>query len=456
MTAAFPAPRKPPTKEDANSRPRKPARMTTAPPAAPSNPVVISTRSAVSRPRRFEKELADSHGMRSLEHDPDLLPPSVAALLAITSIPIPKRPSGPWRSGGRSNPYMNGDMLGTEYGPIHHQLSVSSPQSWDLLQSPPVERDIDRWESANDEIGDLVPSIRSMSSESMPSLEVDSGSVQSASNPSTPALVANHRDRRRKSSFALDSQNCDSDHPLDPSQPPPNSVQLLAPTEAEHVSGDARKPHSLTTVSIKSNLTASLRVLRSAARSFSNIATPVVLRDDFLTRSILSISPQYTDERRPSLSIPSRELKQTSPTNELPLSPAELHIYYDHEHDRPSSTRSRCTTSIQLQTYSRTRNASAKATSPPIFIAVDSSGTALDTGTIQDVLLARSSLRQREPRENSDFLRVIVLEMNMRKAGKLSDAAPGRARIWLPPRQVVDQSRTEMDGPMRRWSTLVD
>jgi hypothetical protein len=43
--------------------------------------------------------------------------------------------------------------------------------------------------------------------------------------------------------------------------------------------------------------------------------------------------------------------------------------------------------------------------------------------------------RQREPRENGDFLRVIVLEMNMRRVGKLDARAAGRARVWLPPRK---------------------
>jgi len=45
--------------------------------------------------------------------------------------------------------------------------------------------------------------------------------------------------------------------------------------------------------------------------------------------------------------------------------------------------------------------------------------------------------QQREPRENSDFLRVIVLEMNMRRVGKLDGKAAGRARVWLPPRKEV-------------------
>ena len=30
-----------------------------------------------------------------------------------------------------------------------------------------------------------------------------------------------------------------------------------------------------------------------------------------------------------------------------------------------------------------------------------------------------------------------MLEMNMRKVGKLSDSSPGRARLWLPARQTM-------------------
>jgi hypothetical protein len=38
-------------------------------------------------------------------------------------------------------------------------------------------------------------------------------------------------------------------------------------------------------------------------------------------------------------------------------------------------------------------------------------------------------------RENSDFIRVAVMEMLMRKKGKLDDRKPGRARWALPPRK---------------------
>ena len=66
--------------------------------------------------------------------------------------------------------------------------------------------------------------------------------------------------------------------------------------------------------------------------------------------------------------------------------------------------------------------------------------------------------RQREPRENSNFLRVIVLEMNMRKVGKLSDASPGRARLWLPARQAgrtgieEESGKDERKGTPQRWA----
>jgi hypothetical protein len=43
--------------------------------------------------------------------------------------------------------------------------------------------------------------------------------------------------------------------------------------------------------------------------------------------------------------------------------------------------------------------------------------------------------RQRDMRENSDFIRVAVMEMMMRKNGKLDEKMPGRAKWALPPRQ---------------------
>jgi len=173
-----------------------------------------------------------------------------------------------------------------------------------------------------------------------------------------------------------------------------------------------------------------------------------IQRDEFLTRSILSISPQYTDERRPVLTddVPDPALRRY--LNPNTTSPSEL-FYHDHRWSRAANDR--CTASIQLQTYKRAPTPSKNATVPPVFTS-----SAKDTSKSESLIVAYSASRQREPRENSDFLRVIVLEMNMRKAGKLNDVAQGRARIWLPPRQLARQEETEVKGVPRRWSGIVE
>jgi hypothetical protein len=76
---------------------------------------------------------------------------------------------------------------------------------------------------------------------------------------------------------------------------------------------------------------------------------------------------------------------------------------------------------IQMMTYTRKRKPS------PV-------------RTVNEVPEALIGGRQREPRENGDFLRVIVLEMNMRRSGKLDPKAPGRARVWLPPRKSAPEN----------------
>lgn len=80
---------------------------------------------------------------------------------------------------------------------------------------------------------------------------------------------------------------------------------------------------------------------------------------------------------------------------------------------------------IQMQTYTRSRT--AKKGNRRSMDPNSEAGRALNS--------SNPAVRQREPRENSDFLRVIVLEMNMRRGGKLDAKAQGRARIWLPPRK---------------------
>jgi len=69
---------------------------------------------------------------------------------------------------------------------------------------------------------------------------------------------------------------------------------------------------------------------------------------------------------------------------------------------------------------------------------------------------AISLTRQREPRENSDFLRMVVCEMEMRRKGKFRDDIPGRARMSLPARKMEWSSsvgRKDREGKGRGWGS---
>ena len=434
-------------RKDETKAPTKPARLLQASPATPSAPVIIPTRTQNSGQRRSNDavpRVSITLDGSETPHDSQSTPSSVAALLAMTSLPESRYDTHQQHRRRVSHRGAHGSTRDRRISGSRHAMSTSSPRSWGVLQSPPNELDPENMSFNSDAtMGPLSP-IRSLSSESMPSLDTDAESTYSASNPSTPGIPSRVRsgsDRKQKTPSSSMAEDCILDHPLlpvyvelDPEPiPSPNDADLLMPEVT------VRHPRS----SLKSNLTASLRLLKSAARSFSNFTAPVQ-RDDYLVRSLLSISPQFTDERRPlpSTDLPDPALRRY--LNPITVSPAELHIYHDHL--APNS----CTASIQLQTYHRASNTSKKSSSPPIFLSNPSSREA------DQCFSSSSTPRQREPRENSDFLRVIVLEMNMRKVGKLSDTAPGRARLWLPARQVPKPAEEEEGeaGTPKRWVAL--
>ena len=440
------------TKRKQVSRPTIPLKMASTPPATASRPVIIPTRSQSPRLRPCRESsivVREEGDDNSSLHDIGAVSPSMAALLAMTSMPESKNLASRRMKSGRSRRISDLKSLeSTRKDQTRSPLSSSNPQSWELLQSPPQDSDTDNWSIGSDSTVAPLSSFRSLSSESMPSLDIDLESPQSASQASTPGKRFGRRDRRGKSLSESLVEDCGMDHPLSPSQHDSRSYNAghAHANDMELVSPNVSMPVTPSRFSFKSNLTASLRVLKSAAQSFSNIA---VQRDEFLTRSILSLSPQYTDERRPILSddIPDPALRRY--LNPITVSPSELHFHHNH---RPGQRpQERISASIQLQTYQRPVTPSKNATSPPIFMPSSKDAFASDS-----VVEAYSSSRQREPRENSDFLRVIVLEMNMRKAGKLNEAAMGRARIWLPPRQVGNKQDLGTKGVPRRWVGIVE
>lgn len=208
--------------------------------------------------------------------------------------------------------------------------------------------------------------------------------------------------------------------------------------------------------SLKSNLTASFLAIKSAARSFSNFTAPSIPSDDLLTRSLFT--PRYPPEMRPKgfNGVPdpaTRRYLNPSGPPALDFS-AQFREALSGPEAEDKGTPSPM---IQMRTYSRTTTARSRRRAP------SSSSSAASAnpferpefpapGSVPD---SPPTTRQREPRENSDFLRVIVLEMNMRREGKLDAKAGGRARVWLPPRKgdnvavvVVGENGARVPG---RW-----
>ncbi|KAL9583636.1 MAG: hypothetical protein Q9203_005000 [Teloschistes exilis] len=421
------------------------SKLTTISPAAPSKPVVIPTRT--KNDRRYSKARADAERVskdRGSLHDSEAVSPSVAAFLAISPTSDAKQ-----RSHAASKRYEQAVQDGflqeascnNLSGPT---LSDLSPHSWRLLLSPPhdVEDETSSVGSENTALG-----LRSFSSESMPSLDTDSESVYNSSSPSTPGLPRKGQRSQEKTSRSISSsvpEDCISDHPLLPIQP-----ELENTADADLEDADPSESRSLhpARLSLRSNLTASFRRLKSAAKTFSNITSPSTSREESPTRASLSEFSKIASERRPLpwAEPPDPALRRY--LNPFTVSPVELHTHRNREE---SNRKPSYKASIQMQTYRPGARRSEKASAPPVFAVPASQGDAADEPAISSA----STPRQREPRENSDFLRVIVLEMNMRKVGKLSDVSPGRARLWLPARQPSAQAEEIRNEAPRRWVSL--
>jgi len=204
----------------------------------------------------------------------------------------------------------------------------------------------------------------------------------------------------------------------------------------------------------KSNLTASLRALRSAARSFSALNLPSIPADDYLTRSILTIDPNvpYADERRPPVSeeMPSAAMRRyLNPTTNARIEPPTKTVF--------AGT---FAASIQMRTYkiqrSRAPPGSTRNSYPSTSLQSQPSPAPQQQPQPQAPTLV-PGMRQREMRENSDFIRIAVMEMAMRKRGKLDDQRPGRARFALPPRQTSTKPyEMGANGVPARWIPIMD
>lgn len=402
-----------------------------------------------------QKRRAGRH-RRPQRHDPDSISPSLAALLALTDIPPPPCPRRTRRRSSR--PLTVEDV-------IQRQQESEKELSWTLgkspmavLLSPPEDLAEDLAEDelslADSQLGSVSVSVlssRAVSAHSIPSLG-DSFATDGLSSVQTPGSPSpSSRRRSGNGRKSLDPVRSPPDaalvHPLERPPSPDEAEANALDMAGSQPSAEGRMYQALPVAPFKplklafrSNLTASLRALRSAARSFSSINFSALPPDDHLTRSLLTMDPgvPYMDERRPPVieEPPSAALRRyLNPTTSVRV---ESWPTPGPSHGSPAA-------SIQMQTYKVQRSRSpppacktpcrASPPSPQGAPSPPSSPSlpAPPASPAGALLYPAVGMRPREMRENSDFIRIAVMEMAMRKRGKLDDQRPGRARWALPP-----------------------
>ncbi|KAF6818373.1 hypothetical protein CMUS01_11937 [Colletotrichum musicola] len=459
------------TKLAPSSPPRTTTSVTTARPTTPTGPVQIPSK---PRSNPFYGSGRHRKPQRPRDvHSPDAVPPAMLALLAVTDIPRPRR-------GSKQKPQSQRDHHMTLEAVIERQqvcekeLSLTFGRNpLDLLLSPPDDLEDDDLSISDSGLGSVL-STRTVSVESMPSLG-DSFSTDTLSSLESPYSSSPRRRRSRQPRRSLEPVSSPpgepEDHPLSRNGVDVEDLDFRVfdesqdeeDTKSEFSFSDYTFPLRPLKSAFKSNLTASLRALRSAARSISSINFSSIPPDDFLTRSILTIDPKvpYTDERRPPVleEEPSAALRRyLNPTTNARIEPHPATAAA-----APTGTRS-FTASIQMQTYKVQRSRSAPP--PPSARGPSPTTSAVTTQSPRYQPPSQSpnqtaftyppgGMRQREMRENPDFIRIAVMEMAMRKQGKLDDQRPGRARWALPPRKAgVRAYEVGADGVPARWIPL--
>ncbi|KAH8910007.1 hypothetical protein BR93DRAFT_966063 [Coniochaeta sp. PMI_546] len=444
--------------------------LTLTRPTTPTSPVRIPV-APKSRETAHPHKQHRHHGERRHKtdarskdvHSPDAIPASVAALLAVTSIPPPRNSRSNRQRRANADKRMTVESVIERSQEAEKELSLNLGKSpLDLLLSAPEDLDIDSVSLGDSNVGS--PFSRTASLDSVPSLD-DSYTTNTLSSIETP-LTPFTPPKSKKSQPTRKS--------LEPVSSPPGEVEahpLSSPrigveeldfrvfdeTPSQDAKPETRLPYRPLKSAFKSNLTASLRALRQAARSFSTLNFSSIPPEDFLTRSILTIDPQvpYTDERRPQLQEeptaalrrylnPTTNSRLEQPSSPVPTSPATSRGF---------------TASIQMQTYKVQRQKSADSPAgrikrPSQGVLGASGGSVLNASgkSMTSLEIPPPGPRQREMRENSDFIRIAVMEMAMRKRGKLDDQRPGRARWALPPRKTSTKPyEIGEDGVPARW-----
>ncbi|KAK0333166.1 hypothetical protein LTR59_017282 [Friedmanniomyces endolithicus] len=416
-------------------RPLPADRTATEPTRAVSKPMAVPlperSRSGTVQtlPTRNRKEPTKA---RTTPHDANALPPAVAALLAITTIPRP-RPNQFKRQPRGQRRVSIDELVSSWKSDDGMKPSFSSSPALSILL-----------EDASD-----LEETTAVSQNSAP----EDGFLRTPE--SLRSLKSSSTHKREKSRPIVPREDTSLDHPLVPvvvATAPDDDVFTLSPPQSRPVTPKTKSTFT-------SNLTTSLRAFKNATLTslatftISNVTLPSqrpTSSSRFSDETLWShpfLFPRLSSEIRPATLAgkpTSAQRRYLNPPPSLTFEEQEtpfqlaLHAPYLAERVDESPT-------IPMQTYNRGKRKAGtpKRAVAPAGAAGAAAGLDPNSEAGRAALLGVSGVRQREPRENSDFLRVVVLEMNMRRRGKLES---GRARIWLPPRQGTSVVGGDVEG----------
>ncbi|KAI5301860.1 hypothetical protein KEM56_001277 [Ascosphaera pollenicola] len=405
-----------------------------------------------------------------------VLPPHVANILEVTAIPVPrqcrarnstqKRQQRPqqqkWTPASSAGLYVHqADSSRQRRGSHWSEGSQTSRGYLDLLLSSPDDLDDEASLAGGDcgsGCGADTFSLGSVSCGSVPSLERDDddGLDSPESHTETPPSLDRKVYSPRSTIQVSESQACSDDHPLLFSAEDP--LDDFVPEVQSTMSSAPPKRYPTLRSTFKSNLTASLRAIKLAAQSVSQFTAPSLRHDDFLIRSFSSFSMSSTDDRRPE---PMHQ--PPSPALRRYLNPINLHAFSEFHRDHAFNIMDmKQVMPVQMKTYRRSTSQGGKPCPnfPSERLNQPNSFETTAESSQSDAAPPSPDMMPRQCRENGEFLRIIVLEMNMRRRGKLRLDSPGKARYMLPPKktslgfvprlQYTSQSVSKKQTP-ERW-----
>ncbi|POS86200.1 hypothetical protein EPUL_004447 [Erysiphe pulchra] len=263
----------------------------------------------------------------------------------------------------------------------------------------------------------------------------------------TSKVTSDQCTRRRRKPFYSPRQPCVfEDQPLFPVESSSinfdQDKSLNKPEEIKEIS-DFNDPPTRSKLALQIKLRTSFHSIKFALKSVSSQfnSPPVPIKSSRPTKFV-DPDLSHTSECLPIHleSVATSQLRRY--LNPITNAPIEEH----------SSTlcrtkrQRRCLVSIQMQTY---KISASNEHSPHHVISYRTK----TTGNVQST--KELVIRRRDMRENSDFLRVAVMEMLMRRRGKLDNQGPGKARLILPPRTLtIRPPETTAGGIPVRWISL--